>query len=131
MNSALRWVHATGDYVIGGLLLMGPRLFGFSDDPWASMITHAFGAVLIGCNLFTNYELGLYRRISPTARLLTDAALGGLLIASPWIFGFADVTRVPHLVIGTVAASRSCLYGLTLLFTDGFALQKKRRKAHS
>ncbi len=115
MKANFRTFHAAGDYVIGVLLLVGPRLFGFSGDSSASMVTHAFGALIIVANLFTDYELGAYRRVPFDIRLIADAAIGGLLIGSPWFFGFNAKTWVPHLVIGTVLASRACLF----LFVHG------------
>jgi hypothetical protein len=115
MKTNLRTFHAAGDYVIGALLLIGPWLFGFSGDLRASLVTHVFGALIITANLFTDYELALYRRVPFDIRLIADAAIGGLLIGSPWIFGFAATTWVPHLVVGTVLASRACLF----LFVHG------------
>lgn len=130
MKATLSTFHAAGDYVIGVLLLIGPWLFGFADDSPASVITRTFGAVTIAFNLFTDYELGAYRRIPLTARLLVDAALGGLLIGAPWMFGFADTTWIPHLVIGTVQASRSCLFAVAAVGAGGFRVHRRHRAAH-
>jgi len=101
-------IRAVGDYIIGSLLLIGPWLFGFSAHSTATTTTMSFGAIMIVVSLFTDYRPALVHGISPTLRIVLDAAFAGLLIASPWIFSFADTTWIPHLVIGIVEASRSC-----------------------
>lgn len=130
MKLTLRSFHAAGDYVLGTLLLIGPWLFGFSGDSRASIVTMAFGAATIALNLFTDYDLGAYRRLPLAARLLMDAALGGLLIGAPWMFGFAGTTWIPHLVIGTVQASRSCLFALAMLGAGTLTVRRRHRAAH-
>lgn len=131
MKRRLRTVRAVGDYTLGVLLLIGPWLFGFSDSLLASIVTKAFGAVIIALSLSTDYDLALMRRIPYAFRLGLDVAVGGLLIATPWIFGFAETTWIPHLVIGTVQAVRSCLWLLGLGATSRplFRTTHRRRAA--
>jgi hypothetical protein len=35
-----------------------------------------------------------------SAHLTVDVLTGALLAASPWLFGFADEVRLPHLLLG-------------------------------
>lgn len=110
MKITVTFVHAVVDYGIGTLLLIGPWMFGFAEDLRATLCTQAFGAALIGYSLYTDYELALRRKIPLWVHLGLDLLCGGLLIAAPWLFGFAAVTWIPHLVIGTVTASRPALF---------------------
>lgn len=110
MKITITFVHAVVDYGIGTLLLIGPWLFGFAEDLRATLCTQAFGAALIGYSLYTDCELALRRKIPLWVHLGLDLLCGGLLIAAPWLFGFAAVTWIPHLVIGTVTASRPALF---------------------
>ena len=86
------------DYAMGVLLIAAPWLFGFAAGgakTWVPVILGACGA--IGYSLFTDYELGLVRKISMTTHLGPDAGSGIFPAASPWIFGFADVVYLPTL----------------------------------
>ena len=49
---------------------------------------------------FTDYELGLVRKLQMPAHLLLDALGGMLLVVSPWIFGFDERVWMPHVVLG-------------------------------
>ena len=48
----------------------------------------------------TDHEYGVVRRIPMTAHLAVDGVAGAVLAASPWVFGFADVVWVPHVILG-------------------------------
>ncbi|MCE9607725.1 MAG: hypothetical protein K8U03_22790 [Planctomycetia bacterium] len=101
--------HALLDYGTGSLLLIGPWLFGFSGDLRATLITQAFGVAMIGYSLYTDYEPSFRRKIPLWVHLGLEMLCGGLLIGTPWMFSFSAVTWIPHLVIGTVTASRPAL----------------------
>jgi hypothetical protein len=112
MKTNVSSLHAIVDYVIGALLLGGPWLFGFASDLRSALVTQAFGVAIIGYSLFTDYEPSFRRTIPIPAHLGLDMLCGGLLIGSPWIFKFAAITWIPHLVIGTVIAARPLLYAV-------------------
>jgi hypothetical protein len=85
-------VHALLDYTVGVLLIAAPWIFGFADESsaakWISVIA---GVAMIGLSAMTDYEGGFLTRAIPMRmHLATDAVLGVFLIASPWLFGFAD-----------------------------------------
>ena len=93
-------VHGIVDYAMGGLLIVAPWLLGFAAggaETWVPVIL-GFGA--IGYSLFTDYEPGLVRRIPMRTHLGLDAASGVVLAASPWLFGFAELVYLPHLILG-------------------------------
>lgn len=93
-------IHGYLDYSVGLLLIATPWLFGFARggaDTWVPVI---LGASAIIYSLFTDYELGVSRKLSMRGHLGLDLASGILLAASPWLFGFADYVYLPHLILG-------------------------------
>ena len=95
--------HAPLDHIVGAGLIAAPWIFQFSEHTAATVVPIVLGIGLIVYSLFTNYELGLWKVAPMAVHNLIDIAAGGLLAASPWIFGFADDTAnvwVPHLVVG-------------------------------
>jgi SPW repeat-containing protein len=85
-------VHAFMDYTVGILLIAAPWIFRYADESsaakWISVVA---GIAMIGLSTMTDYEGGFLARAIPMRmHLMTDAVLGVFLIASPWLFGFAD-----------------------------------------
>src|SRR5262245_49162243 len=99
-------LHAPLDYIVGVALIAAPWIFMFSEHTAATVIPVVLGIGLIVYSLFTDYELGVWRRIPMSGHNLFDILAGTLLAASPWIFGFADESAnvwVPHVVVGLAA----------------------------
>lgn len=93
-------VHGVLDYLVGILIAASPWLFGFAAggaETWVPVIV-GLGALVY--SLFTDYELGLVRRIPMSTHLSLDFAAGVILAISPWLFGFADLVWEPHLLFG-------------------------------
>ena len=107
----MRWiptqVHGVLDYLWGALLLATPWLLGFADGRAATWTAVALALGAIVYSLLTDYELGVARVLSMRGHLALDLAGGGLLAASPWLFGFAGHVWLPHVGFGlfSVAAS--------------------------
>ena len=99
-------VHGVLDYLVGLILMAAPWFLGFADGGAETVVPVALGIGALVYSVFTDYELGLVRRIPMPTHLLLDLGSGLLLAASPWLFGFADGTAttsgvwVPHLVLG-------------------------------
>jgi hypothetical protein len=101
-------VHGIMDYLLGVVLIGVPYVFGFGTSAEtglavnnaATWVPVALGFALIIYSLFTNYELGLVRKIPMSTHLWLDVASGVLLAVSPWLFGFADRVYWPHLIVG-------------------------------
>lgn len=93
-------IHGVLDYVIGALLILAPWLFGFAAGGAETWVPVILGAGVILYSLLTDYELGMVRTIRMPVHLALDAAGGILLALSPWLFGFAELVFVPHLVVG-------------------------------
>jgi hypothetical protein len=88
--------------MMGVLLIASPWIFGFDDNGMQLWIPVILGIMTIIYSLMTDYELGLSDNISMRTHLIVDFISGALLAASPWIFGFADVVYLPHLILGIV-----------------------------
>jgi len=93
-------VHGILDYTMGLLLIASPWLFGFASNGWETWVPVVLGMSAIIYSLMTNYEMGLSDNISMRSHLTIDIVSGILLTASPWIFGFADLVYLPHLILG-------------------------------
>lgn len=97
-------VHGVLDYLVAAALILAPFIFGFSDlgGP-AVIIPIVLGVGLIVYSLFTRYELGAFKVIGMPVHLVFDVVASLFLIASPFLFGFADEAPnawVPHIVVG-------------------------------
>ncbi|HYO15635.1 MAG TPA: hypothetical protein VE685_20755 [Thermoanaerobaculia bacterium] len=93
-------VHGVIDYLWGVLFASSPWLFGYGRGGAETWVAVAFGAGAILYSLLTDYEVGVFRVLSMRAHLVLDVLGGAVLAASPWLFGFADLVRAPHLGFG-------------------------------
>ena len=81
------------------------------------------GIGLIAYSLFTDYELGVWKVAPMAVHNIIDVVAGAVLVASPWIFGFADESAnvwVPHVVVGLAAI----FLGLTTKQAGGYSYRK-------
>jgi hypothetical protein len=92
--------HGMLDYVVGLILIVSPWLFGFSDVTTATWIIVAAGIAALIQTIFTDFEVGIIRKIPMQSHLMVDFGLGVILALSPWMFNFADQVYMPHLVGG-------------------------------
>ncbi|WP_439488007.1 SPW repeat protein [Algoriphagus sp.] len=95
--------HGVLDYLSGILFLASPWIFGFSDNNPAMWIVILVGAMVIMMSLLTKYELAAARVIPFTTHLTADVIVGLFLIVSPWLFGFAEEVKWPHVAFGILA----------------------------
>ncbi len=93
-------LHGLLDYTVGLLLIALPWLFGFARGGAETWVPVIVGAGAIAYSLFTDYELGLVRRIQMPVHLWLDVLAGALLAVSPWLLEFDPVVWVPHVVVG-------------------------------
>jgi hypothetical protein len=115
--------HAPLDYIVGVVLIASPWIFQFSEHTSATVIPIVLGIGLIAYSLFTDYELGVWKVAPMAVHNLIDVAAGILLVASPWIFGFADETAnvwLPDVVIGLAAV----FLGLTTKQAGGYSYRR-------
>lgn len=93
-------IHGYIDYLMGVLLIAAPWLLGFAAGGAETWVPVVLGAGVILYSLLTDYELGAVHTLSMPTHLWLDGLGGLLLLASPWLFGFADLVWVPHVVLG-------------------------------
>lgn len=93
-------VHGALDYATGLLLVAAPWLLGFANGGAAQWVPVLLGAGTVAASLLTDYEWGVARVIPMPVHLMFDFGTGLLLAASPWLFGFAGLVFLPHLVVG-------------------------------
>lgn len=94
-------IHGYMDYLMGLLLLVSPILFNLpAGAPTTIMVV--LGAGTIVYSLITDYELGLLKILSMKAHLGIDLFAGIFLIASPWLFGFANEVIWPFVILGII-----------------------------
>lgn len=96
------------DYMMGLLLMVAPLIFKVPVGA-ASTILVVLGAGTIVYSLITDYELGLIKILSMKAHLSIDLIAGVLLIASPWIFNFAEEAIWLFIILGVVEIGASLL----------------------
>src|SRR4051812_13538646 len=106
-----RQIHGILDYVVGIILILSPRLFGFSYGGAEQSVPVTLGWATVVYSLLTKYELGALKVIPFRVHLILDLLSGLFLAASPWLLGFADRVWGPHLAfgileIGVVAMTR-------------------------
>lgn len=100
-------VHGVADYVWGAALLLAPRLLRFPAGSAEARTARAAGAGAIAYAALTDYELGLVPVLTMREHLALDLAGGAALAASPWLVGFAEQVRWPHLAFGLFAVTAS------------------------
>ena len=71
---------------------------------------------------FTDYELGVVKKIQMPIHLMLDALGGVLLAVSPWMLGFDDRVWMPHVILGAVEV-------LTAAITNTVPGYERRRAA--
>ncbi|PTX94814.1 hypothetical protein DB346_22675 [Verrucomicrobia bacterium LW23] len=92
--------HGIMDYLMGALLIAAPWVFGFNPNAIEGMIPIYLGIGVIAYSLLTNYEAGATKVIPMKIHLVLDVVSGIFLAASPWLFGFAHLVYLPHLIFG-------------------------------
>jgi hypothetical protein len=85
--------HGIVDYTVGMMLMLAPWVLGFADDTTAGTLVSVFaGFALFAYCAYTDYEGAIFARvIRMPVHIVADVALGLLLIATPWVFGFGDL----------------------------------------
>ncbi|SIT86274.1 SPW repeat-containing protein [Pontibacter indicus] len=92
--------HGILDYVYGILLIAAPWLFDFAAGGAETWVPVVIGAMVLLQTIFTDFEVGLIRKIPMQTHLMLDFGIGVILALSPWLFGFADRVYSPHLIFG-------------------------------
>jgi hypothetical protein len=82
-------VHGIVEYLAAILFIAAPFLFDFQANA-ATAVSIVVGVLVLIVAASTHWRTGMIATISVHAHALIDYVLAGLLIASPFIFGFTD-----------------------------------------
>src|SRR3954452_9555551 len=82
------FLHGIYEYVAGALFIALPLLLGY-DSGAATAVSIVIGVVLIAVAASTDWGLSLNNQIPKAAHFALDWVLAGVLIASPFLFGFS------------------------------------------
>lgn len=101
-------IHGYLDYILGATLIVLPLILEIPSGA-ASTVLVVLGVWVIVYSLITDYELGLLKILSMKTHLVIDLVGGALLIAAPWLFGFADETFWPFVILGVLEIGASLM----------------------
>jgi len=83
-------MHAAVEPLIAIVIIAAPWIFGFSDAEDAKIVCVAVGAVMLIAGSMTDWRLSIARVIPLRMHMMTDLALGAVLILAPFVLGFSD-----------------------------------------
>jgi hypothetical protein len=83
-------MHAAVEPLIAIVIIAAPWIFGFSDAEDAKIVCIAVGAVTLIAGSMTDWRLSIARVIPLRIHMMTDLALGAVLILAPFVLGFSD-----------------------------------------
>jgi hypothetical protein len=83
-------VHAAVEPLIAIVIIAAPWIFGFSDAEDAKVVCIAVGAVMLIAGSMTDWRFSIARVIPLRIHMMTDLALGAVLILAPFVLGFSD-----------------------------------------
>lgn len=100
--------HTIIGIITGLALIAAPWLFGFADEGGAAMMVPIYvGLFILLSELTTTSPISLVKLVPMRIHIIMDILTGLFLLASPWLFGFADLEEnawVPHVVVGVLVA---------------------------
>ena len=85
------FVHAVVEYLAGALLVAAPFLFSF-DSGGATAFSIVAGVAVLAVAASTDWGLAVMRSIPVGMHMALDFVLAGVVIASPFIFGYSGET---------------------------------------
>ena len=97
--------HGLLDHLLGIVMIVSPWIFEYhAARGMAVQVPFVLGGALVITSLFTRFEMGVIKLLKVRTHLWIDVAIGVVLAASPWLFGFSDRIYLPHLIGGSVIA---------------------------
>jgi hypothetical protein len=85
-------LHAAAEPLLAALFIAAPFLFGFSDQGAPTAVAIVVGLTVLVVAMSTCWRLSLIKVIPVAAHMVLDLALAAVVIASPFLFGFSDVS---------------------------------------
>ncbi len=102
-------IHGLLDYAVAIALISSPWWVGFYEGGIETKVPVISGIVTIVYSLCTNYEWGIFRKLSMKTHLVLDFVSGLFLVYSPWLFGFMDHVWLPHVIFGVFEMAAAML----------------------
>jgi FtsH-binding integral membrane protein len=101
-----RAVHGILDYGYAALLIAAPFLLGFTDEGGATAVSIIAGLIVLLAAASTKcFPTSVIKSLPVGGHLTLDFALVGVLIASPFLFGFSDEsTPTAFFIVAAVVA---------------------------
>lgn len=94
-------VHGIMDYTVGAILSASPAFLPHEYNTTRKLLVGAgLGATVY--SMFTNYELGVIRKVPMKTHLTLDIMSGLLLVAAPFIFSVKKGEKAPLILTGLV-----------------------------
>lgn len=100
-------VHTWIGLVVGLVLVVAPWLLDFDEHVAPRVVAVAVGIWIVVNELATTSPASPLKIVPMRVHVVVDVVTGVFLAASPWLFGFADLTErawVPHVVAGVLVA---------------------------
>lgn len=89
------------NWVVAIILMSSPWLFGFSHVGGASFFLPViFGWLQLIMAIFSKHKFGIMNVFPVPMHCFIDVVGSSFLLASPWVYGFADRVFWPQLLIG-------------------------------
>ncbi len=123
-------IHGLLDYLLAIVLIASPWIFGFQDGGIKMWLPVVLGIVLAAYSFLTDYELGLARILPMPAHLTLDFLSGVLLAVSPWLFGFSDEVKWPHLILGLLEIGAALMTQHHPSYEGDIDVRPQRRNPH-
>lgn len=93
-------MHGILDYGYAAAIAASPELFKFQNQPTATVLCRAMGALTFVTSLCTRYELGAIRVLPFKMHLAADAMTGIFSLSAPFLLGFSQHERARNGFIG-------------------------------
>ena len=121
------FAHGVLDYVTTATITAAPRIMKFPRR--AEQACYALASGYAGLSMLTDYPLSVRRTIPFKAHGLSEAVIGALLPALPWMLGFARHTRARNffLALAVLTAVAAALTDWNKS-TERAARRRHRRK---
>ena len=85
------WLHGTFEYVVGVGLIVAPFVLGFQAGA-ATAVAIILGVFLLIVAATTTGSTSIINQVPVSVHIMLDYALAGVMVASPFLFGFSDET---------------------------------------
>jgi len=118
MKEISRKTHGIIDYLWAIMMILAPFILGFITVIPAAICFFIAALSVISQSLFTNYELGIWKKLPMAFHLDMDMVLGLTLAISPWLFGFYQQVFWPHAIMGIVSIVAGLITNRNSLITE-------------